>query len=169
MTRDNCILLGTIAKTYGVRGELIIRTANPYFDINKDWESMFLQIDGILVPFFISRLRAFRPGEWVLKIDWYESKSKAETLVGCPVWIRKEWMEPPDEEICLEELIGFGFMDTRSGQQGIIVDFMDIPDNPVFEVEIGREKKLVPASEELILKVDAGKMQVTFELPEGLI
>ena len=169
MTRDDCILLGTIAKTHGVRGELILRTSKPSFDFKEDWESMFLQIDGILVPFFISGIRAFKSGEWVLKFDWYENRTEAETLVGYPVWIPGDRMESVDDEIYLDELIGFGFRDAASGQTGIIVDFMDIPDNPVFEVEIGPRKKLVPAREELILEVDTKKRHITFEFPEGLI
>ncbi|MFC2114970.1 ribosome maturation factor RimM [Bacteroidota bacterium] len=168
MTRDDCILLGSIAKIHGVRGELIIRTTNPSFDLKENWESIFLQIDGILVPFFISGLKAFKPGEWVLKLDWYDTRNQAEKLVGYPVWIQKDWMEPVGEEIFMDELIGFKFVDAISAQQGTIVDFMDIPDNPVFEVKIGREKKLIPAREELILEVDTEKRQITMEVPDGL-
>ena len=168
MTRDDCILLGTIAKIHGVRGELIIRTANPSFDLKENWESLFLQIDGILVPFFISRLHAFKPGDWVLKLDWYDTRSEAEKLVGYPVWIQKDWIDSLEEEVYLDELIGFNFIDTKSGQRGIIVDFIDIPENPVFEVKIGREKRLVPAREEMILEVDAKNRQISMELPDGL-
>ena len=169
MSGDDNILLGTIAKTYGVRCELIIRTANPSFDLKQDWESIFLQIDGILVPFFISDLRPFKQDEWILKLDWYEDKTRSETLVGYSVWIQDERMETTEDEIYLDELIGFEFTDKNSGKKGLITDFMDIPDNPVFEVAINEEKKLIPASDELILEVDTGKRMITFELPEGII
>ena len=169
MTREDCILLGTIAKTHGVRGELIIRTTNNSFDLKQDWESLFLQIEGILVPFFISTLRAFKSDEWVVKFDWYEDKTQADKLCGLPVWIQKELIDPIEEEVFLDELIGFKFIDEASGKVGHIADFMDIPDNPVFEVEIGGEKKLVPAREEFILEVNTKIKTILFELPEGLI
>ncbi len=160
MTREDCILLGTIAKTHGVRGELIIRTANDSFDLEQDWESIFLQIEGILVPFFIVAMRAFKSDEWVVKFDWYEDKTKADKLVGLPVWVSKELMETPEEEVFLDDLIGFKFNDKTSGGTGHIVDYMDIPDNPLFEVEIDGEKNLVPAREEFILSVNPSEKKL---------
>ena len=169
MTGDENILLGTIAKTHGVRGELILRTANPSYDLKENWESIFLKIDGILVPFFISTLRPFKTRELVLKLDWHDDKNKAESLAGYEVWIPDNLLEPVENEVFLDELIGYKFRDSATGKEGTISDFIDIPDNPVFEVEINGEKKLVPASEELILEIDADKGEITFELPEGLL
>jgi 16S rRNA processing protein RimM len=169
MTREECILLGTIAKTYGVRGELIIRTANPSFDLKQDWESLFLQIDGILVPFFISGLRKFKPGEWIVKFDWYEEKSKAEKLVGYQVFVQEEWMDVEEDEFYMDELAGFRFQDTTSSKSGQVTGFMDIPDNPLFEVEVEGASKMVPAREEFILEIDTVNRTITFQLPEDLI
>ena len=169
MTREDHILLGTIAKTHGVHGELIIRTSNPSFDLKEDWESIFLKIDGILVPFFISYLHEFKPGEWILKLDWYKNKSEAESLRGYQVWVQADLIELPEEEVSMDELVGYKFTDSASGKQGSITDFMNIPDNPVFEVEISGENKLIPARDEFIIEVDTRKRHISIELPEGLI
>ena len=165
---DDYILLGAIAKTHGVRGELIIRTANPSFELNENWESIFLRIDGILVPFFISALKFFKPGEWILKLDWYDDRSQAEKLVGLGVWVEREKLPEPEGEIFLDELIDFEFHDATTGRSGRITGFMDIPDNPVFEVSLETKTILVPAREELILEVDAENRKIIFQLPEGL-
>ena len=169
MARENHILLGTIAKTHGVRGELIIRTTDPSFDLKEDWESIFLKIDGILVPFFISSLKEFKSGEWILKLDWYKNKNEAESLCGYQVWIPSDRMQTPEGEMYLDELIGYEFTDTGSGQTGTITDFMDIPGNPVFEAEISGSRIFIPAREELLSEVDAEKRQCILDLPEGLI
>ncbi len=168
MTRDDCIFLGTIAKTHGVRGELILRKADPAPDPEENRESIFLLIDGILVPFFISSLRPFRPGEWILEVDWYGDRNRAEKLVGYQVWIPRTSKETEHPQAYPDELSGYSFRDARSGAKGLILGFMDIPENPVFEVETDGEKKLVPASDEMILEVDTRKRMVVFELPEGL-
>jgi 16S rRNA processing protein RimM len=170
MTRDDLILLGTIAKTHGVRGELILRTTDPSIDLKEEWESIFLRIDGMMVPFFISSLRATRTGEWILRLDWYETLSRAETLVGYTAWISAKWMEAADEGgLYPDELVGYEFLDKNSGIKGTIVDFMDIPGNPVFELESGGNRKLVPAREEFILEADPEKRRIVFKLPGGLI
>jgi 16S rRNA processing protein RimM len=169
MTRDDITLLGTIVKTHGVRGELILRTADPSFELNENWESIFLQIDGILVPFFISGLRPFKSGEWVIKFDWYEDRNRAETLLGYSAWCEQDQLEAPEDELFLDDLLGYTFRDKTSGRSGHITGFMDIPENPVFEAESGTDTYLIPAREEMILEVDTEKRNIIFELPEGII
>ncbi len=166
---DAYIRLGTIAKIHGVRGEMIIRTANPSYELKENWESIFLRIDGILVPFFISSLKPAKPGEWVLKLDWYDDRNRAESLVGYSVWVPAERLERSPEEFRMDDLVGFEFLDSVSGEKGRITAYMDIPDNPLWELETGGEKILVPAREELILELDPGTGKITFTLPEGLI
>ena len=169
MARDEHLLLGTVVKTHGVRGQLILRTEDPALEPGKDWESIFLNIDGIMVPFFLSSLVPLRTGEWIMTLEWYETKSRAESLVGYTAWIKSERLGPEERELSPEELVGFGFKDSVSGASGIITAFMDIPGNPVFEVECAGEKILVPAREEFITEADTIKQQIVFALPGGLI
>ena len=169
MTRDNCVLLGTISKTHGVRGELIIRIASPAFEANENWESLFLQIDGILVPFFIASLQTPKAEEWIICFDDYEDKDSAQRLVGLPVWIEKEYLAKAREAIYLDELTGYTLINLSTGKQGLINDFMDIPGNPVFEVMVTGEKVLVPAQDNLIEEIDQEHQKLLMRLPEGIM
>lgn len=169
MTRDKCLLLGTISKTHGVRGELTIRISDPSFEPDENWESLFLQIDGILVPFFISSLYAPKADEWIICFDDYDNKDIAQSFLGCPVWIQKEYMVKVGEEIYMDELAGYVLINLSSGKQGLITDFLDIPGNPVFEVTIEGEKVLVPAQDELIEEIDQENQQLIMQLPEGIM
>ncbi len=169
MTRDKCLLLGTISKTHGVRGELIIRIADPSFEPDENWESLFLQIDGILVPFFISSLHAPKADEWFICFDDYDNKDSAQNLVGSPVWIQKDFMAEVKEEIYMDELTGYAIFNVRTGRQGLITDFMDIPGNPVFEVSLEGEKVLVPAQDDMIEEIDQENKKLIIRLPEGIM
>ena len=169
MTRDKCLLLGTISKTHGVRGELIIRITDPSFEPDENWESLFLQIDGILVPFFISSLHATKADEWFICFDDYDNKDSAQNLVGSPVWIQKDFMAEVKEEIYMDELTGYAIINVRTGRQGLITDFMDIPGNPVFEVSLEGEKVLVPAQDDMIEEIDQENKKLIIRLPEGIM
>ncbi len=169
MTRDKCLLLGTISKTHGVRGELIIRIMDPSFEPDENWESLFLQIDGILVPFFISSLYAPKTDEWFICFDDYDNKDSAQNLVGSPVWIQKDFMAKVEEEIYMDELTGYALINLSTGRQGLITDFMDIPGNPVFEVSLEGEKVLVPAQDDLIEEIDQENQKLIMRLPEGIM
>ena len=169
MTREDCMLLGTISKTHGVRGELSIRIADPSCEPDENWESLFLQIDGILVPFFISSLRASKADEWFIIFDDYDNKDSVQNLVGLPVWIHKEFLATMEEEIYLDELTGYELINVRTGKQGSITDFMDIPGNPVFEVSFEGDKVLVPAQDDLIEEIDTENKRLIMRLPEGIM
>ncbi|KPL26448.1 MAG: hypothetical protein AMS23_01660 [Bacteroides sp. SM1_62] len=169
MTREDCLLLGTISKTHGIRGELIIRIANPAIEPDENWESLFLQIDGILVPFFISSLHAPKADEWLVCFDDYDNKDSAQNLVGSPVWILRELIVAGEKEIYWDEFTGYALINATTGRQGLIADFMDIPGNPVFEVTIAEDKVMVPAQDDLIEEIDQVNQRLIMRLPEGIM
>jgi len=169
MTREECLLLGTISKTHGVRGDLIIRITDPSFEPDENWESLFLQIDGILVPFFIASLYAPKADEWFICFDDYDNKDSAQNLVGSPVWIHKDCIAAVEEEISMDELTGYALINAKTGKQGLITDFMDIPGNPVFEVSFEGDIILVPAQDDLIEEIDQENKRLIMCLPEGIM
>ena len=123
MTREDCLLLGTIGKTHGVRGELVLRVKNPTFEPDENWESLFLQIDGILVPFFISTLHPLNQDEWIIGFDDYQSKEKVAPFIGSEVWIHKDYIEAENEPFLLDELVGFHLTNVTTGRVGQITGF----------------------------------------------
>jgi len=169
MTRDKCLLLGTISKTHGVRGELIIRVTNPSFEPDENWESLFLQIDGILVPFFISSLYAPKADEWYVCFDDYDNKESAQNLVGSAVWIQKDLMAKAGEKIYMDELTGYLLINLSTGKRALINDFLDIPGNPVFEITLEGNSLLVPAQDEMIEEIDQESRKLVMRLPEGIM
>jgi 16S rRNA processing protein RimM len=169
MTREDCVLLGTISKWHGIRGGLIIRIKNLSLEPDENWESLFLQIDGILVPFFISSIFVFKADEWVVLFEDYDTRTSVEKLLGAPVWIRKDLVELDDAVLYMDELTGFELINTTTGKRGLIIDFMDIPGNPIFKVEATGEKIMVPAQDELIQQIDQDKKKLTMRLPEGIM
>jgi 16S rRNA processing protein RimM len=169
MTREDCLLLGTIAKTRGVRGELVLRLKNPTFEPEEDWESLFLQIDGILVPFFIAWIQVIRAEEWIICFEDYESKDEVLGFVGADVWIHKDLLEVNGDEVYFEGLEGYKLTNVRTGKEGLIKGFVDIPGNPLFEVLFEDNMLLIPAREELVTGIDRENQQLSMDLPQGLM
>ena len=78
-----------------------------------------------------------------------------------------EHEDDENDEFYLEDLIGFR---VRIGTlKGEITDYYDSEANPLFEVEIGGKRILVPAVEEFIAGIDFESRTVKMVLPEGLI
>lgn len=53
--------------------------------------------------------------------------------------------------------------------EGMVTDYYDSETNPLFELEIGGRKVLVPAAEEFIAHIDFERRTIRMVLPEGLL
>jgi len=56
MNKQDFLEIGSIIKTHGIHGELILEAKNPDLFENIK-ESVLLEIDGLLVPFFIAQTK----------------------------------------------------------------------------------------------------------------
>ena len=54
MTYEKMILLGRITRLHGYEGTVIVRLEKESGDYLQKMETVFIEIEGILVPFFIS-------------------------------------------------------------------------------------------------------------------
>lgn len=88
---------------------------------------------------------------------------------------RIESGEREDDEFYLEDLIGFRVegIETRHEAEplhfeGRLTDYYDSEANPLFELETGGRRLLVPAVEEFIAHIDFERRCVKLVLPEGM-
>ena len=88
---EDCNKLGFVYKAYGIKGELIIRTDSKLSEnIIDKWESIFIKINGILVPFFIKKVY-LRPGtELQILLEDIEDEIQAKPYIGTEVFIDKK-------------------------------------------------------------------------------
>lgn len=134
-------------------------------------DSLILEIDGILVPFFMEEYR-FRSDERVLvKFADIDTEAQARELTGCEVYFPREQADRHEGEATWAELVGYALVDARRDTLvGTITRVDDTTINILFEVETadGREV-LVPASEELIEQVDKARHRIHVRMPEGIL
>lgn len=163
--------IGKIGKPHGVRGEVTFMFTDDVFD-RVDADYLVLMIDGILVPFFFEEYR-FKSGETALvKFCDVDDKETARELTGCDVFFPKKLSDRSEDELTWDELMGFSILDENNNDLiiGVIAYVDDATDNVLFSVKTpdGGEV-LVPAADELIAGVDAGKREIRMKLPEGLL
>ena len=86
MAYKSNILIGRITKVSGYEGAVIVKTEKIFSENNLQVESVFLEIEGRLVPFFISYLEY--TGTVILKLNFtgYDSIEKITEFIGCRVF-----------------------------------------------------------------------------------
>ena len=158
--------IGRLGKTHGVSGEISFLLDDDVFD-RTDADYLILDIDGILVPFFIDSYRFKTDSNALMKFDGIDTQERARELTGCDVYFPRVLFDDDDDSISWAELVGYSLIDNNSGKViGEIASIDDTTINILFELTTG---KLIPASEELITHIDTKKQQIYINLPEGIL
>ena len=164
--KETVYKIGRLGKAHGVKGEISFQLDDDVFD-RVDADYLVLDIDGILVPFFIEEYRFKTDSNALMKFEGIDTRERARELTGCDVYFPRELSEDDEENISWAEIIGYSLLDVQTGQEvGKIASVDDSTINILFELENG---KLIPASEELITNIDTKKHQIKMNLPKGIL
>jgi 16S rRNA processing protein RimM len=158
--------IGRLGKSHGVKGEVSFQFDDDIFD-RVDADYLVLDIDGILVPFFMEEYRFRNENVCLVKFCDIDTQQRAQELTGCDVYFPRALAEEADEQPSLSSLVGFGIVDASDDKNvGSIAAIDDSTQNILFELEDGT---LIPASNELIKDIDADSQTITMHLPQGLL
>jgi 16S rRNA processing protein RimM len=163
--KEDCYKIGRIGKAHGVRGELSFLFTDDVFD-RADADYLILEVDGILVPFFMEEYRFRSDSLALVKFCDIDTQQRASELTNCDVWFLRS-LTPDDEEPTLAGLVGFEIVEAGTGKSvGHIAAIDDTTVNLLFELEDGT---LIPANDELITDIDTSGKRIIMSIPEGLL
>lgn len=169
--QDDVFLIGRIGKPHGVKGEVLFHFEDDVFDRTES-EYLILEIDGILVPFFMEEYR-FRSDETALvRFCDITTQERARELTGCAVYFLRSEVPAGDEsELSWAQLIGFTILDNASSEaMGTLAAVDDSTINTLFELETPDSRHvLLPASDDLITDVDTAARTITLIIPDGIL
>ena len=152
--RDDVYKIGKLGKPHGVKGEISFAITDDVFD-RVDAEYLVLDIDGILVPFYMEEY----------------TQEQARNYTGCEVFFPRHLSDSDGEHMTWAEIIGFHLVDVPTGKSVGTIDHVDDSTiNLLFEVTTPDGKEvLIPASDDLIEEVNAEKKEIRMAIPEGLL
>lgn len=158
--------IGRLGKAHGVKGEVSFQFDDDIFD-RVDADYLVLDIDGILVPFFMEEYRFRNDSVCLVKFCDIDTQQRAQELTGCDVYFPRALAEEAEEMPSLASLVGFNIISMPDGSAiGTIAAIDDSTINILFELEDGT---LIPASDELIDSIDVNKKEIIMNIPEGLL
>lgn len=147
-------------------GEVSFLFDDDVFD-RVDADYLILDIDGILVPFFIEEYRFRSDTTALMKFEGIDSQERARELTGCDVYFPRNLAVSDDDSISWSAIVGFDIIDASTNKPvGRIASIDDSTLNILFCLEDGH---LIPASEDLITQIDQQARTITMRLPAGLL
>lgn len=168
--------VGRIRKTYGGKGEdgkrggsLLVTLYDAFPESLNTAEPLWVGIDSLAVPLFISSFERRGVASAVVLFDDYEREAEAELLVGKVLYKEEAFADKENEpQTAFDALIGYELTDRGTGRRGRVTAFYDYPGNPLLGVDFNGREVLVPAADGLLEVASVRKRKLEAELPEGL-
>lgn len=168
--KEDCFRLGSVAKLHGYKGEVSI-----YLDVDepqdyRNLESVFVEIDGKLVPFFLEHIRVRNNGYAIVQFEQVDTEKKAARLVKSGLYLPLDLLpETEENEFYFFEIENFEVIDEHHGPIGIVQKVIDLAGNPIIQIDKDGKEILIPNQEQFIQKVDKDDQKLYISAPEGLI
>ncbi len=163
------LIIGRVIKPHGLRGEVAV-------EIMTDFPDRFALLDTVYLgeektPFALKRFRLYK-GRALLKLAGCDTREAAEDLRGQLVQIPIEQAMPlGEDEYYIHQVIGLEAWTTKGEFLGRVSEVLSTPANDVFVVQDEKSSReiLIPAIEDVVVKVDLKERKLVIEPMEGLI
>jgi 16S rRNA processing protein RimM len=169
MTKDNCFELGKITKTHGLKGEVVLWLDVDFPEDYEDLESVFLDVKGELVPFFMDSYR-LSGNRAIVQFEDIDTFEKAEELVNLEAFLPLEELpELEGDQFYYHEIIGFQIKDKNLGDLGTVQTVHSMQAQDLLVMDYKGCEVLIPVIPEIVLEADKGAKVLNVNLPEGLL
>ena len=148
-----------ILKSNGTDGGLLIGVRDIEVGQIDLQEPVFIEFDGLPVPFFIQDLQQRGNSKAVIHLNDIVNLEDAEEVVGRDLFIEGEWEEEPELDFTGWTLLN------RGERVGTVTGMEPIPGNLCLYVG----DTLIPLHPDLILSADPATRTLDLDLPDGLL
>ena len=170
MTIKDCFFLGKIVKKYSFKGELLAKLDTDEPAIYENLDTIFIDLNSTLVPFFVEKSQLHKSNLLRLKFDDINNEEDAEALLKSDLYLPLDLLPKLEgDKFYFHEIINFQLVDENFGYVGIIRGVNDSTAQALFEVDRDGIEILIPINDDFIKKIDRVNKNITVNTPEGLI
>ena len=170
MKKEDCFYVGTIVGKYSFKGALLIKTDSYSPEDYTTLESIFVELNTGLVPFFIEKCQLHKSALLRIKFDQVNNEQEAESLIKKEVYLPLNMLPPLEgTKFYYHEVIGFEILENDQ-PVGTVIKILDQGVQALFEIkkEDGTSS-LIPIHDDFILEVNRDSKRIHVQLPEGLL
>ncbi|GAA0872471.1 ribosome maturation factor RimM [Gangjinia marincola] len=170
MTKEECFYLGTIVGKFSFKGEVLLKVDADTPEEYTEMESVYVEFNDNLVPFFIERLSLHKSSLLRIKFEEVDTEDDAEDLFKAKTYLPlSELPQLNEDQFYYHEIIGFTVHDKAFGEVGTITGVNENPAQALFEIDHSGTEVLIPINDDLISTVDKVNREIHVACPEGLI
>lgn len=170
MNKSECYEVGYVIKTHGLHGEILVQLDVDDSEEYKGLESMFIEINNRLIPFFIESFHLQGKGKAIVKLEEIDHIDTAQPLKGKKLFLTLDCLpELEDGEYYLHDVIGYQVVDKNLGPLGKITCYHTETAQTLLEMEYQNHEILIPVFDEIVLDANHTDKILNVDLPHGLL
>lgn len=170
MQKEDCFYLGKIVKKYSFKGELLVKLDTDDPSIYTRMESVFIDKNKSLIPFFIERSSLHKSTLLRVKFEDIDSEEDADKLLKSELYLPLEFLpQLTGNKFYYHEIVGFEAEDLSFGLVGIVKGVNDTTNQAILEIDRNGSEILIPLIDDFIKSVDREQKKIILAVPEGLI
>ena len=169
MDIDACYQFGHVIKTHGLKGEIKISLDVDYHQESDELESVYIEINNKLVPFFIDRFNQ-QGDKAIVKFTEVESIDDASLLKSKRLFLPLETLPVlATEKYYAHKIIDYEVIDVDNGKLGRVLRVDSSPGQDVMVVECKNKEIMIPMADDLVKETNHDKKEINVNLPDGLL
>ncbi len=170
MQKEDCFYLGKVVKKYSFKGELLIKLDTDDPEVYEGMESVFVELNKNLVPFFIEKSVLHKSTLLRVKFEDITTEKDADSLLGTHLYLPLELLPKlTGNKFYYHEVIGFTVIDAHHGKIGIITGVNDTTAQALFEIDNSGTQILIPVLDDFINEINRKDKTIFINAPDGLI
>ncbi|WP_060872829.1 ribosome maturation factor RimM [Myroides odoratus] len=170
MRKQDCFYLGKVAKKFSFKGEVLVYLDTDEPELYENLESVFVDFNGQLVPFFIEAAFLHKNDFLRVKFEDCQSEEDADRIIGSELYLPLNLLPPLEgNKFYYHEVEGFEVIDTTLGSVGTLIRINDSNYQVLFEIDHNGTQILVPMIDQFIEQVDRENKKLILHIPAGLV
>lgn len=168
---DNSLLwVGRVVKAQGIKGQIKISSSGGAGNTFSEGKVVYLESrEGEKKGFTVESARPHN-AMTVLSLRGVKRIEEAKELVGSSVYVEKADLEPlPSDEFYWYQLRGLRVVTEEGSFLGRLEEILPTGGNDVFVVRKEAQEILIPAIDEVVVRVDLNEGVLVVHLLEGLL
>lgn len=164
------LVLGRVVNAWGLKGDVKVRPHADSIEIVAGAAEVCLRRAGGDVALYAVERVQPAGSAWILQLGGVETKEQAERLVGCELLIpRSAAPTLPEGRYYQADLIGLRVVTEEGRELGRIAEILETGANDVYVVHGEHGECLLPATREVVRKVDLAQEIMLVRPLEGMI
>ncbi len=169
MDFEACFQLGYVSKVHGLKGEVQAVLDVDVPENYKKLESVFVDIDNKLIPFFIEKI-VVAENKAVVKFEEVDTVEVAESLKNKSLYLPLHVLPKLDEDqFYFHDIIGYKVSDQAEGALGEVKTIYNLPHQDLIAMQYKDKEVLIPIIDDIVKSVNHERKEILVSLPEGLL